>query len=285
MEPKVRWEEMFRDEMEAAIARRPVCYLAYGLSEPHGVQNALGLDGLKAYALVQEAAKAHGGVVAPMTWWHVHETPLGLAWLSKQNAPITYLTNVPAEVFLHQLVYQLRAAEIAGFRAAVLVTGHYGGIEVDMKFVAHVYSANRPLRTAAVADWELIRYKAYRGDHAGPCETSQLWALRPELVDLSRMPETPIEGVLFASGEAARKSSRREGEKIVKSQIRMLKRISDRLLGAAKTQPKGAWFSFAEAERIWRQVATKKKEWVSSQPAEGFWEYLAERRKLFPLPV
>ena len=148
---KVRWEEMFRDELEAAIAERPVCYLAYGLAEPHGVQNALGLDGLKAQAIVERAAVEHGGVVAPMTWWHVHETPLGTHWLASQNAPVTYLTDVPAEIFLHQLVYQLRAAEIAGFRAAVLVTGHYGGIEVDMKMVAQAYMARRPLRLAAHA--------------------------------------------------------------------------------------------------------------------------------------
>ena len=51
----VRWEEMFKDEFEAAVAERPVCYFSYGLSEPHGVQNAMGLDGLKAYALVQLA--------------------------------------------------------------------------------------------------------------------------------------------------------------------------------------------------------------------------------------
>lgn len=219
MQQKVRWEEMFRDELDAAITARPVCFFAYGLSEPHGVQNALGLDGLKAQALVEQAALAAGGVVAPMTWWHVHETPHGRQWLAQQNAPVPRLTNVPPEVFLHQLVYQLRAAELAGFRAAIMVTGHYGGIEIDMRMVTQIYSANRPLRAVALADCELIRYKDYHGDHAGICETSQLWALRPELVDLSRMPVEPIDGILFASSEQARQSSRREGEAIVQSQI------------------------------------------------------------------
>jgi creatinine amidohydrolase len=176
---KVRWEEMFRDELEAAIAERPVCYLAYGLAEPHGVQNALGLDGLKAQAIVERAAVEHGGVVAPMTWWHVHETPLGTHWLASQNAPVTYLTDVPAEIFLHQLVYQLRAAEIAGFRAAVLVTGHYGGIEVDMKMVAQAYMARRPLRLAA-----------RRGSRADP------------LQGLPRRPRGPVRD-LAALGSAA----------------------------------------------------------------------------------
>ncbi len=284
MSTKVRWEEMFRDEIEAAIAARPVCYFAYGLSEPHGVQNALGLDGLKARALVERAAAAHGGVVAPMTWWHVHETPYGLAWLAEQNAPVTYLTDVPAEVFLQQIVYQLRAAENAGFRAAVLVTGHYGGIEMDIQYAAQVYSSRRPLRTAAAADSDLIRYRDYRGDHAGVCETSQLWALRPELVDISRMPDEPMEGLTFASGEFARGASRREGEAIVASQIESLRRVSDALLEQADATQPAAPLSMDDAGEIWREILDHKDEWISSHPAEGFREYFHERQKLFSVP-
>ena len=45
--PKVRWEEMFPDELDAALARCPVVYVPLGLCEPHGLHNALGLDALK----------------------------------------------------------------------------------------------------------------------------------------------------------------------------------------------------------------------------------------------
>jgi creatinine amidohydrolase len=281
----VLWHEMFKDEFEAAVAARPLCYLSFGLSEPHGVQNAMGLDGLKAYALVQRAAAEHGGIVAPPVWWHVHETPLGLAWLSRQNAPSPYLTAVPAEVFLHQLVYQLRAVEAAGFRCAVCVTGHYGGIEVDMKQVCAVYAQHRPLRVAALADWEAIRYRDYRGDHAGRCETSQLWALRPELVDISRMPDEPYEGVRFASPYTARQSSRQEGERIVGSQVEFLAKLSDELLRQAQAQPPGARITGDAAEQIWREIQADRDNWISSHPPEGFQDYLAERRAQFPLPI
>jgi len=276
---------MFVDEFEAAVAARPVCYLSFGLSEPHGLQNAMGLDGLKAYALIQRAAETHGGVVAPPVWWHVHETPLGLDWLSRQNAPAPYLTCVPPEVFLHQLVYQLRAVEAAGFRAAISVTGHYGGIEVDMKQVCSIYSAHRPLRAVALADWEAIRYRDYRGDHAGKCETSQLMALRPELVDLTRMPGEPYEGVVFASPSNARESSRREGEAIVASQVDYLKRLSDALLRQAESQPAGERISWADAEAIWSKMSADRDAWISTHPPEGFWAYLEERRGRFPLPL
>jgi creatinine amidohydrolase len=276
---------MFVDEFEAAVAARPVCYLSFGLSEPHGPQNAMGLDGLKAYALVQRAAETHGGVVAPPVWWHVHETPLGLDWLSRQNAPAPYLTCIPPEVFLHQLVYQLRAVEAAGFRAAICVTGHYGGIEVDMKQACALYSARRPLRAVALADWEAIRYKDYHGDHAGKCETSQLMALRPEMVDLSRMPAEPYEGVIFASPSNARTSSRREGEAIVASQVEYLKHLSDELLRQAEAQPPAERISWAEAEAIWDEMLADRAHWISSHPPAGFWANLERRRSLFPLPV
>lgn len=280
----VLWAEMFKDEFEAAVAARPVCYLSYGLCEPHGVQNALGLDGLKAHALVERAAAEHGGVVAPPVWWHVHETPLGLAWLDKQNAPRPYLTCVPPEVFLHQLVYQLRAVEAAGFRAAICVTGHYGGIEVDMRQACAVYAARRPLRAVALSDGEAIRYKDYHGDHAGICETSQLWALRPELVDLSRMP-APYEGPLFAAPSQARLSSRREGEAIVASQVGYLKRLADELLRQAEGMPPCERIPGAAAESIWQAMLDDRRHWVSSHPADGFREHLSERRAVFPAPV
>lgn len=47
---EVRWERMFPDELEAAFAAHPLVYFAYGLCEPHGPRNTLGLDTLKAPA-------------------------------------------------------------------------------------------------------------------------------------------------------------------------------------------------------------------------------------------
>ena len=61
---KVRWEEMFPDELLGVIREHPVCYMAYGLAEPHGAYGALGLDWLKAYSLCEKAAQTYGGVLA-----------------------------------------------------------------------------------------------------------------------------------------------------------------------------------------------------------------------------
>ena len=282
---KVVWHEMFKDEFEAALTSYPICYLSFGLSEPHGLQNAMGLDGLKAYALVQRAAETHGGIVAPPVWWHIHEIPLSINWLAHQNAPNPYLTSVPPEIFLHQLVYQLRAVEAAGFRGAICVTGHYGGIEVDMKQVCSFYSSRRPLRAVALADWEAIRYKDYHGDHAGRCETSQLWALCPDLVDISRISDVPSTQVVFASTSDARYSSRQEGEAIVASQVAFLGRLAAALLNSAEEQPQGQRITWEETEQIWQEMLAEQPKWISSHPADGHREYFLERARLFPLPV
>src|SRR6185436_20145726 len=94
---KVQWERMFSDELEAAIAECPVVYFPYGLCEPHGPQCAVGLDALKAHAIACRAARAHGGIVAPPDYWHIHETTGYATWAARSvgEPPRTWLTAVP----------------------------------------------------------------------------------------------------------------------------------------------------------------------------------------------
>jgi creatinine amidohydrolase len=144
MRPKVRWEEMFPDELDAALARRPVVYLTYGRCEPHGLHN-----------------------------------------------------------------------------------------------------------------------EGYHGDHAGRCETSQLWALRPELVDISRLAQGTPEEIsrVMATGPDAGQATRQTGEAIVGSQIEWLGRKAAELLAAYQEpaapasrtpgNPRGA-LTFGETEQLWR---------------------------------
>ncbi|MBM3265661.1 MAG: creatininase family protein, partial [candidate division Zixibacteria bacterium] len=78
---EVRWERMFRDELDAAFRACPVVYFAYGLCEPHGPQNAVGLEALKAHAICVQASHRHGGIVAPPDFWHIHEMGPSASWL------------------------------------------------------------------------------------------------------------------------------------------------------------------------------------------------------------
>lgn len=275
MDRSVRWEEMFPDQLDAELARVPVVYLTFGLCEPHGLHNAVGLDGLKAHALACRAADAHGGIVAPPFFWHVHElgyhAPWGERTIGDRNP---WLTSLPPWVLYHLLLFQLRAVAARGFHAAIVLTGHYGGNEQDFKRVAEIFMRHSPLRIWAGADYETIEYLDFHGDHAGRCETSQLWALRPECVDTSRLaPGTPEEiGRVMATGPDAGQARRRTGEAIVASQVAWLGQTAARLLaryqpppGAAARvpgNPLGA-LTFDQTEQIWRdEVAPVLPEFV-----------------------
>ncbi|MHB9032677.1 MAG: creatininase family protein [Anaerolineae bacterium] len=261
---KVRWEEMLPHEFVEARDRRPVCYLAYGLAEPHGAYNALGLDWLKAQALVERAANRCGGIVAPPLAWHIQELPAfhddgrGRGWLVDAGVRQPLASSIPADLFYRLMLYQVRALDARGFRAAILVTGHYGGVERVMRRLCEYYTrrSGSPLRLAALADWECIASELpYRGDHAGVCETSQLMALRPGLTDLERRTASAELGERFAAGvdfERGPLPSAELGQRIVESQVAGLGALAERLL--AEYTPRSAWRApdLDATEEIWR---------------------------------
>lgn len=290
---KVRWEEMLPDELLEAIRTRRVCYMAYGLAEPHGPYNALGLDHLKAQGLCELAAKAHGAVVAPPLCWHVQERP-EFPWMESQGVVNGGLCSaIPTDLFFRMALFTLRAIDARGFDAAILITGHYGGVERDLRLLCDFYlrCTRSPLRIFAIADNEVIdKDSPYRGDHAGMTETSQLMYLRPDLVDLSRQkngwPSGGWCGVQFPTGQQL-SPSRDLGEKIVLSQVKNLGEAQRRLL--AEHTPREGWRApnLSETDAIWRRFwpkaepyfvcSTTLEQYMSGgPPAFPGWEALGE---------
>jgi len=265
----VRWEEMFPDELLQAIRDCPVCYCAYGLAEPHGAYNALGLDWLKAQALVERAAWTHGGVVAPPFCWHTQEAPT-FDFFAHLGVRQSLCSSIPGDLFYHIALHQIRAIDARGFQAAILVTGHYGGPEYDLPLLCEYYTRHTgsPLRLHACSDGQLINYQDYHGDHAGICETSQLIALRPESVDLERResesPSGPWAGYDFPEASGV-EPSRELGEKIVASQIARLGEIQRKLLDSYR--PREGWIAPSQnrVEEVWHsfQRLTRKYWWES----------------------
>jgi creatinine amidohydrolase len=264
MTPKVRWEEMFPDELDAALARCPLVYLTYGLCEPHGLHNAVGLDALKAHGLACRAAEAHGGIVAPPFFWHVHEIGYEAAWAERTIGDRNpWLTSVPPWVLYKMVFYQLRAVAARGFHAAIVLTGH-APHQDDFRRVCEIFMCHSPLRIWAGGDHEAIDGIAYPGGHAGRGETSVLWALYPELVDMSRLAQGTPEEIsrVMATGPDAGQSSRRLGESLVEAHVAWLGRKGAELLAAYQPpaepasrtpgNPLGA-LTFGDTERLWRE--------------------------------
>jgi creatinine amidohydrolase len=281
---KVRWEEMLPEELLEAIRQHPVCYAAYGLAEPHGRYSALGLDWIKAQAIVERAAVRFGGVVAPPCCWHVQERPeFDYFAAARVTQPLT--TGIPADLWLHLVLHHVRTFDARGFHAAILLTGHYGGLENDMRLLCEYYvrRTGSPLRIAAFADCEIMRFENYRGDHAGICETSQLMAVRPDLVDLSRKEEEsrsgPWAGTKFPLADG-RMPSRELGEKIVAAQVERLGEVQRELLDGYRDRPGWRAPTLNYIEALWNRFErlTRKYWWLTL----ALGEYYAKQRIPFP---
>jgi creatinine amidohydrolase len=271
--PKVRWEEMLPDELLDAISKDGVCYCAYGLAEPHGPYNALGLDWLKAKGIVELAAVMHGGVVAPPFAWHVHDRPF-FPWLESQGIKQTLCGAIPGDLWLRTVLHQIRSIDARGFKVGILITGHYGGLQNDLKLLCDYYTrkTGSPLKLFAAADHELIGYEGYGGDHAGLTETSQLLALRPDLVDLSRKKEGwksgGWAGMQFPTDDG-RSPSAEVGEKIVTSQVVQLGHIQKDLLNRHSAKPGWQAPTMTDVDALWyRFEQLTRKYWYLSLTLE-----------------
>jgi creatinine amidohydrolase len=295
---EMRWERLFPDELEARFTSCPVLYLPYGMCEPHGPQNVLGLDGLKAHAVCMRAAELGGGIVAPTEWWHVHELGLYAAWAHREIGEVQrkWLTAVPPWVHFKNVCYHIRAADQLGFKAVILLTGHYGPNWMDLKTIVQTIQPHIRARLFGLPDFEAAE-PGFDGDgktkdHAGKVETSLLWALEPECVDVSRMPPrgTPsATGHHFAMGRDAYDASRLMGERLAAYEADFLVKVSASLVRsyeeAPAETPAKRICTFGDVESFWEErivpilstfasmegyaAATSE---VSAIPAESVWK-------------
>jgi creatinine amidohydrolase len=154
--------------------------------------------------------------------------------------------------------YHIRAADALGFHAAILLTGHYGPNWEDLKKLVTILQPLVGTRLYALPEFE-SNHKGFSsdgketGDHAGKVETSLLWALRPELVDVSRIPPH-VPGQVFAMGRDAHKADRKVGERMVADQLAWLNAKAEELLNAyEQTQPEHRFTTFAAVEQAWQE--------------------------------
>ena len=259
---EVRWERMFPDELEEAFRQCPLVYFAYGLCEPHGPQNALGLDALKAHAIACAAARAHGGIVAPPDYWHIHELGGMAVWLEQTvgNVDRAWLTSMPPWQHFKNVLYHIRTADILGFHAAIFLTGHYGPNWLDLKDLLALVQPHVGTRLYGLPDFEVNQPGFDNdgksgGDHAGKVETSLLMALEPECTDLSRLPAQDSPGLHFAMGPTAHQANRRTGERMAADEVSWLGAKGRELLDAyASLGPSHTLRTFADVEDLWEKT-------------------------------
>jgi creatinine amidohydrolase len=218
---KVQFEEMFPWEFAQALADAPICYLPLGVLEWHGEHNAVGLDALKVHAICVRAARQSGGLVVPPFYWASDtREDLGKDCYLTGGIEDGERYHVPgsmfwirSETFRNILLDIYEAARRRGFKAIVVVTGHWsrqGNLPVIQasgeEFLAH----HPDMKWVLLTDQEVVPDLHYPHEHAAGGETSLLMAIRPELVDLSKTLET--DGLLgpWYAGQPEHLQRRRE---------------------------------------------------------------------------
>ena len=184
----MKYEELRPAQINEVLRECPLAYIVWGSHEWHGVHNPIGLDTLKAYHMTLELCEETGGVVLPPVYCGYQTM--------KPWARFGHTFEFSKEV-VNQLLYEhLENLYDEGFKAIVVIMGHYGGkhVETIKAAVERFTEKHRYPRVLAMTDYEPASWVGVSGgDHAGKNETSLMVHFRPDLVDLSRLPAGELE--------------------------------------------------------------------------------------------
>jgi creatinine amidohydrolase len=248
-----QWELMFPDEFTQAIEALAVCFIPLGTVEWHGLHNALGLDSIKAHTLcIQAAKKAKGGIVHPPIYG-------GMGGLNKPATikiePEDTWDNHLLRPWLEKMCSECHRI---GFKAIIMLTGHYGhNQQIVVRETAARMSERLQIPILGTPEYWLALDLGYHGDHAGIGETSLLWHLKPELVDMNRIDRDPD----YGQDDVIKNGASQELGK------QYADLITHRVSRLARRMP--CWdtpmlSSFIEAERAF--VSAQVQGWRNSEP-------------------
>jgi len=219
---KIRYEEMLPHEIVARREKFPAAFIGLGGLEWHGEHLAVGNDALKAEKVCELAAARSGGFAFPTLWYGEprvealmeanHDGSGGIAsrmkFKKEKFAPDYFGKNGEEQVaFYQQLVrHMLIQMNTLEMKAVCLLCGHYP-IHGWVSPVVEQFNQNfKDTQVFAGIEFHYpVRKGEFGGDHAAHWETSYLWYLRPDCVDLSVYLGRQDEGLVGVMGEDPRK--------------------------------------------------------------------------------
>jgi len=230
---KVRYEEMLPHEIVARRQKFAAAFLGLGGLEWHGEHLAIGNDALKAEKLCELAAAQSGGFVFPTLWYgepritgimesdHDGEDMIRskMEFTESKFSEFHFGSSAEEQIkfyqqLLNHLLLEMNQLEM---KAICLLSGHYPiydwALPVVEQFNARFNDSRAFVGTEfhyALALSNMQFGDNFRdqvnegiqigvgGDHAAKWETSYLWYLRPDCVDMSiylGREEEPLIGV------------------------------------------------------------------------------------------
>lgn len=192
--------ELSWPQWEQKIAGGAIIFLPLGATEQHGPHLPLNVDVILPTAVAEGVARNVGGLVAPTLNYGYKSMPRSGGG---QSFPGT--TSLDAQTFSHTIRDILRELAAHGARRFVLINGHY---ENAWPAVEGLDLARREMRRDGIADvtamrleyWDFVRQETldrifpdgFPGtelEHASIIETSMMLLLRPDLVELDKVPQ------------------------------------------------------------------------------------------------
>ncbi len=198
---KVLYTEMLPHEFQEAVKKMPVAYLPLGTLEWHGPHLPLGADGIQSQGLFIKIAQKIGGVVCPMLF-------LGPDSACEENGrefygmdcgnfdqshpyPMQQLPGsaywIPQGVYLTLLESVVKQLHRAGFKILV-AHGHGPSVNLFRQFKDYLEERYQMI-CLDCWEWDGEADLGFQVDHAAANETSITWGLRPDLVDMTRLPK------------------------------------------------------------------------------------------------
>jgi len=175
------YSELLPEQLDALWAKGAAAIVPWGALEWHGDHLPLGLDGIIASWFAEQLAQRIEGVLMPGMWLPMTTLPHHLSLQVRTETLRMLLDDLLSELYN------------SGARKVCLVTGHYAhGHQVEMSEAAmRAMDDHEGLLVFCAAPLELLADPNLL-DHAARYETSQLLAIRPDLVHLERLSKNHI---------------------------------------------------------------------------------------------
>ena len=227
----VRYEDLLPHQFRFRLAECPVAYLPLGTLEWHGEHLPLGSDAIISHGLMIKAAEKLGGIVMPPIYVGPDRSQLQLNGSQLQGMDTADVTTphrqldgscywVSEGLFMSLIDNIIEQLKRAGFKV-VFADGHGPSrnswvnhlIEREVRFGLKLLGVTKDFRQS----WQS------QMDHAAENETSLVMALRPDLVDLSQLPEDKSVWPQGVGGSDPRQANAIAGQSYLKSSIETLR--------------------------------------------------------------